>query len=110
MAAPSVWGPTAWAWLHRFAIGFPRAPSAREREVGERALRNFLQGLPCPACKTHAAAHARADPPPFAGGSRALQLWAWSLHNAVTPRLGKRLLPFAEYQVLYARDLARAGF
>jgi hypothetical protein len=101
------WGRRGWRWLHLRAVRYPATPSARRRAEELAAFWAFLTSLPCPACRAHAAAYARAHPPDLTG-SLQYQMWAWAFHNAVNKRLGKAQFTVEQYRALYREDQTRA--
>lgn len=102
-SSPGVWGPRGWRWLHLAAIAYPDSPTPADRLAAHGALWAFLQTIPCPECRVHAHAYARADPPDLSGAA-GYQAWAWRFHNAVRRRLGKPPLDWAGYVAVYAED------
>jgi Erv1 / Alr family len=69
----------------------------------------FIEDLPCALCRAHAAEYVARRPPDLAD-THAFQSWAWTFHNAVNLRLGRRAIPFSEYQAAYGEELCRAGW
>jgi hypothetical protein len=102
----NVWGPQGWYWLHTQAIKYPVSPSKADQAAMFARFWAFIQTLPCPECKYHATAYARAYPPDFSG-SAGFQTWAWRFHNAVNLRLGKPLMSAEEYQATYEAETTR---
>jgi hypothetical protein len=104
----SEWGPPKWAWLHRTTISYPAAPTPGVARATHRRIWAFVSRLPCAVCRDHAIRYLQRHPPDLAS-TDALQTWAWRFHNAVNARLGKQLVSFDEYRVLYADDILRAA-
>ena len=101
---PEKWGPAGWAWAHREAINFPPRPGAAEKACALLRLQHFVANLPCPRCRTHAAAYLARNPPSL-GSSEAYQSWVFEFHNAVNRRLGRRAFSFGEYSALYHAEI-----
>jgi FAD-linked sulfhydryl oxidase len=96
-----VWGPKAWAWLHREAVDYPDAPSDRDRLAASIRFWSFVQSLPCENCRFHVTKYARRSPPDFRSSAH-YQAWAWRIHNLVNRRLRKPLMTPEEYSETYA--------
>lgn len=99
------WGPPRWYWLHTQAINYPVSPTDEDKATMFALFWAFVRTLPCEECRGHATGYARAYPPDFSG-SEGLQTWAWRFHNAANKRLGKEVMPAAEYTKKYSEELA----
>ena len=103
----AVEGPKKWNALHLTAINYPSQATRADRERGRRALWRIVTTLSCPNCVRHATSYFARFPPDLSG-SEGLQIWVWRFHNSVNARLGKKLVPFEEYQDMYREDIERA--
>lgn len=103
-----VWGPRTWAALHKYAIYYPRRPTALRQQAAFEYILNTLESLPCDECRGHALRYLRTHPPTLKN-NETLQNWVYNFHNAVNHRLGKRIMPVHEYKVEYARLILDAG-
>lgn len=103
-----VWGPPGWNWLHRLAIDYPERPSRADARAAFRRLWSFVTHLPCDECRTHATRYVLGHPPDLTS-TQAFQSWAWAFHNHANIRLGKRVLTYPEYRILYGDEIAQAA-
>lgn len=103
------WGPRGWNWLHVTAINYPPSPTLTDARVAFRRIWTFVSHLPCAECRNHATRFVRQNPPNLAS-TYALQAWVWKFHNAVNLRLGNPLIPYEEYQRLYADEICWANW
>jgi hypothetical protein len=99
------WGRRGWRWLHVRAIKYPKNPTQMDATKASSALVGFIHNLPCAECRNHAIRYFRRNPPDL-HSSEALQIWAWRFHNAVNARLGKSLISYEMYQLIYSKELA----
>ena len=106
---PETWGPIFWTTMHIVTLGYPASPSAEEK-AGAAAFFNSLRTMiPCPICREHYVAFLAESPVEAATGSRdALVFWAFTLHNKVNDRLGKRILKWDEF-IANMRALSESG-
>ena len=49
----TVWGPSAWNYLHVLAFNYPLNPSAEERRSMYEFILAFARSIPCTKCRTH---------------------------------------------------------
>jgi len=106
---PETWGPIFWTTMHIVTLGYPVSPSADEK-AGAAAFFNSLQTMiPCPICREHYAAFLAESPVETANGSRdELVFWAFTLHNKVNDRLGKRQITWDDF-IANMRALSASG-
>jgi CCR4-NOT transcription complex subunit 1 len=100
----SVWGPAGWYWLHMIAIAFPVRPTAKEKDITFRRILKFVSKLPCNECKTHAIQYCQQNLPTLQS-SEDLQMWVVKFHNHVNDMLGKPIISFQSYRILYSKEL-----
>jgi hypothetical protein len=91
------------------AINYPPNPTTVDARVAFRRIWTFVSRLPCAECRDHATRFVLQNPPNLAS-TYALQAWVWKFHNAVNLRLGKPLIPYEEYQRLYADEICWANW
>jgi hypothetical protein len=56
---PTIWGPWGWSYLHSSAL---HADEANTRHFFATFLENFVQTLPCDACRDHAQVYLKTKP------------------------------------------------
>lgn len=95
---PTVWGPHMWFGIHSIALGYPDAPSSRDRDNYRAFFNNLDQVLPCQTCADHYKQYVISNSLKDEDMASADALFAWTvrLHNAVNKRLGKKEISVAE--------------
>ena len=98
----SIWGPSAWRFLHAVTFAYPESPSEEHKDAARSLFRSLKLMLPCGDCCTHYCAGFALDPVDKHLESRdALSQWLVAFHNKVNARLGK---------AQYSYDKAKAEF
>lgn len=91
----SVWGPSAWRFLHAISFAFPDKPSLEDREAAKSLLQSLTRLLPCEDCKTHFAKNlANTNLDAVVQSKASFASWLVDFHNAVNMRLGKSNVDF----------------
>ena len=86
----SIWGPSAWRFLHAVTFAYPEVPSEEHKDAARNLFRSLKLMLPCGDCCTHYCAGFSLDPVDKHLESReALSRWLVGFHNKVNARLGK---------------------
>ncbi len=86
----SIWGPSAWRFLHAVTFAYPENPSEEHKEAARSLFRSLKLMLPCGDCCTHYCSGFALDPVDKHLDSReALSRWLVAFHNKVNARLGK---------------------
>ena len=91
----SIWGPLGWDWLHNLSICYKKYPSQNEAYEAYIKIKNFIENLPCPTCKTHAIQYIKQNPINLTSNKN-FQLWVWNFHNSVNIATNK--IPFTKMQ------------
>lgn len=53
MAAPEVWGPGMWLFLHTVALEYPENPTLKDKQQHLNFLKCLQPIIPCPKCSNH---------------------------------------------------------
>ena len=95
---PETWGWGAWTFLHAFAYSFPDKPSAIEKQAARNLLENLNFYLPCKSCRSNVVAELKTHPLKDSDLQDATSLGKWiaALHNQVSARLGKPVMPYEQ--------------
>lgn len=102
------WGPSAWNVLHAFAHRLPEQLSDDARDRFALFLQLFAEHLPCPRCREHFLQYLKETKTPLSFTSRAAAVrFLHDAHNAVSERLGKRPVSFAEHLRVYGPQPVR---
>jgi hypothetical protein len=93
---PSVWGRSAWTFLHAAAYAYPQSdPKPRHIEAFKSLIQSLLHTLPCRDCRKNlgtelGTAKMTALDTALSTGSEALGVWLNDLNQKVSKRLGKQ--------------------
>lgn len=86
----SIWGPSAWRFLHAITFAFPDNPSESEKEAAVALFESLRHLIPCGECCGHYCSELARDPvQPHVYSRSSLSKWLVALHNKVNARLGK---------------------
>jgi len=86
----SIWGPSAWRFLHAITFAFPENPSESEKEAAVALFESLRHLIPCGDCCGHYCSELARDPvQPHVHSRSSLSEWLVALHNKVNARLGK---------------------
>lgn len=103
----SIWGPSAWRFLHAVTFAYPEDPSTEHREAALNLFKSLRLLLPCGDCCNHYCREFEKNGVESALGSRKeLAQWLWNFHNMVNVRLGK---PEFEWDAVVAEFGAEDG-
>lgn len=95
---PETWGWGTWTFLHAFAYSYPDKPTSVEKQAARNLLENLNFYLPCKSCRVNFAAEIKAHPLKDSDLQDATTLGKWvaDLHNQVSQRLGKPVMPYEQ--------------
>jgi len=95
---PETWGWGTWTFLHAFAFSYPDNPTSIEKQATRNLLENLNFYLPCKSCRTNFASEIKANPLKDSDlqDSTTVGKWVAQLHNQVSARLGKPVMPFEQ--------------
>jgi hypothetical protein len=101
----SIWGPTAWDWLHKLTISFPDFPTESDiNETNSRVLQ-FIEVLTLrEVCKKFSYDYIKYHPIPQS--KKEFQAWAWQFHNSINYRVGKKHFTLEEFDRKYNTKLS----
>lgn len=86
----SVWGPSAWRFLHAVTFAYPDTPTQAHKDAARNLFKSLKLMLPCGDCCTHYCSGFDTDPVDLHLDSRdSLSRWLVKFHNSVNARLGK---------------------
>jgi hypothetical protein len=86
----SIWGPSAWRFLHAVTFAYPEEPTDEHKEAALNLFKSLRILLPCGDCCNHYCREFEKNGVEAALGSRKeLARWLWEFHNTVNSRLGK---------------------
>lgn len=86
----SIWGPSAWRFLHAVTFAYPETPTQQHVEAAEKLFTSLKLMLPCDECCGHYCSAMETTRLRDALQSRTtLTRWLWEFHNNVNRRLGK---------------------
>jgi hypothetical protein len=98
----SVWGPSAWRFLHAVSFAYPDSPDEQQRQAAKDLFQSLRQLIPCGDCCGHYCTEIQSHPPQVQSRD-ALSRWLVDLHNRVNVRLGK---PLHSYQAARAEYMS----
>ena len=91
----SVWGPSAWNFLHTISFSFPVLPTEEERKDMEQFLLSFSKVIPCAKCRDHFSEMLQSSMHNHVFSSReTLSRFLVHLHNKVNQRIGKKAVDY----------------
>ena len=86
----SIWGPSAWRFLHAVTFSYPDVPSEEHKEAAIALFRSLRLLLPCGDCCSHYCKEFTSESISLAAESKqSLTKWLFEFHNRVNARLGK---------------------
>lgn len=86
----SVWGPSAWKFLHSVTATYPEAPTKEHKDAARALFLSLRLLLPCEDCCSHyCQTFSPKDIEPALESRIALMRWLFDFHNGVNKRLGK---------------------
>ena len=102
----SVWGPSAWRFLHAVSFAYPESPSSAQQEAALQLFLSLRHMIPCGDCCGHYCSEIQSAPPRVESRD-ALSRWLVDLHNRVTARLGKPQYPYASALAEYTAEASQ---
>ena len=107
---PSVWGGSAWKFLHTIALSYPSKPSQQDKTDYKSFFLSLDKILPCETCsknfKNHIATH---DINKHLSGPHELFSWTVKIRNEVQKILGKSLHDELKIRESLYNENERAG-
>ena len=103
---PSIWGPSAWLYLHLLSFSYPDNPTKQDISNHKIFLESFGKTLPCIKCKNNYKNHIKNFDIDNALTSKVNFInFIWKLHNKVNKALDKNTLLFNDFINSYQRLL-----
>ena len=95
---PTLWGPTAWTYLHLLSFSYPDNPNREQRENIKRFLNYFGKTLPCEKCSNHFLNNiSNYDLDKVLNSKNNFIDFIWKLHNKVNKTLNRDKFPFNRF-------------
>lgn len=89
---PSVWGSSAWKFLHTVALSYPSNPSQQDKSDYRDFFLSLDKILPCETCSKHFVENKKThDINKYLNGPHDLFSWTVKIRNEVQKVLGKPL-------------------
>ena len=99
---PSIWGPSAWRFLHSVAFTYPPQPTRTDRQRYKQFFESLCYVLPCPTCCFNFQKELTVFDLDSALESReSLSRWVFDLHSSVNERTGKKIMTYEEVERMY---------
>lgn len=93
----SIWGPSAWRFLHAISFAYPEKPTREHKDAVRSLLLSLRSLLPCEWCQKHFMEEMEHTNFETIIESRdALSKWLVDFHNKVNVRLGKSLYDYSK--------------
>jgi hypothetical protein len=98
----SIWGPSAWMFLHSVTFTYPVHPSEKDKRRYKDFFEQLCYVLPCKDCCLHYQKELTNTGLEQAIASRdSLTRWLVDVHNNVNERLGKRVVTYKSVKKQY---------
>ena len=98
----SIWGPSAWVFLHSVSFTYPENPSRTDKSRFKDFFEQLCYVLPCKDCCIHYQKELTDTGLEKAIESRdSLSRWLVTVHNNVNRRLGKHIIPYETVKKQY---------
>lgn len=86
----SIWGPSAWRFLHAVTFAYPEQPTEEHKQAAKNLFESLRYLLPCGECCNHYCGGLdRHSIEPHLDSRASLSKWLHAMHNRVNARLGK---------------------
>jgi mitochondrial FAD-linked sulfhydryl oxidase len=101
---PSIWGPSAWLFLHTITIAYPTCPTNEDKANIKNFFMSLQYILPCPTCKNNYKNHIKELPltDNILNSREKLIKWLIDLHNLVNKENNKKELTYDQVQNIYS--------
>lgn len=88
---PTLWGPSAWRYMHYITLSYPDNPTAVDRENVYNFFMLNAKLLPCEKCRNEFNKELQRNPLTnnILSSRQDLIIWLINVHNRVNERLGK---------------------
>jgi len=87
----SVWGPSAWHYLHTISFNYPVKPSCRDKQNYRAFIMNLRDTLPCGKCRVNLCSNFKKQPLKMCHlkDRKSFSKYVYDLHELVNKMLGK---------------------
>jgi hypothetical protein len=101
----SLWGPSAWTFLHAVSFAFPDDPSPEHKEAALNLFSSLQLLLPCGDCCSHyCSSFQRKDLMEHLHSRETFSKWLVSFHNQVNKRLKKPEYSYEQAKSFFLND------
>jgi hypothetical protein len=101
----SIWGPSAWKFLHAITFAYPEEPSEEHKEAVKQLFHSLKLLLPCGDCCSHYCHSVDADRiEPHLKSRETLSKWLHEFHNKVNARLNKPQYSYEQAKIDFQVD------
>ena len=103
----SIWGPSAWTFLHAVSFSYPEDPSPEHKEAALNLFSSLQLLLPCGDCCSHyCSTFQRKDLLEHLESRETFSRWLVNFHNLVNKRLKKPEYSYDVAKAFYMNDEA----
>jgi len=103
----SIWGPSAWTFLHAVSFSYPEDPSPEHKEAALNLFSSLQLLLPCGDCCSHyCSTFQRKDLLEHLESREKFSRWLVNFHNLVNRRLKKAEYSYEEAKAFYLNEEA----
>jgi hypothetical protein len=103
----SLWGPSAWTFLHAVSFAYPEDPSPEHKEAALNLFSSLQLLLPCGDCCSHyCSTFQRKDLFAHLDSKNSFSKWLVEFHNQVNRRLKKAEYSYEQAKAYYLNDEA----
>jgi hypothetical protein len=103
----SLWGPSAWTFLHAVSFAYPEDPSPEHKEAALNLFSSLQLLLPCGDCCSHyCSTFQRKDLLEHLESKDTFSKWLVKFHNQVNKRLKKPEYSYDQAKAYYLNDEA----
>lgn len=103
----SIWGPSAWTFLHAISFAFPDEPSEEHKEAALNLFSSLQLLLPCGDCCSHyCSTFQRKELSQHLESKDTFSRWLVNFHNMVNKRLRKPDFSYEQAKQHYLNDEA----
>lgn len=97
---PTVWGPSAWTFLHSITLNYPEQPSEKDKLQTKEFFESIGNVLPCPVCRHHYIQTIQEIPIQL-NSKDDLVHWLIDIHNKVNQITNKKEISYDEFHEIY---------
>ena len=97
---PTVWGPSAWIFLHSITLDYPEHPSEEDKSQTKQFFESIGNVLPCPVCREHYNKNIQETPIQL-NTKEELVHWLIDIHNKVNQITNKKEISYDEFNEIY---------